>query len=93
VSGQGVLWDLDGVLVDTGELPFQAWAEVLQGYGLPLSRESFRQTFGMNNPGILSILPGDKLAPQLLLESNNRKERRFRQAVRGHLRPLPGVLP
>jgi beta-phosphoglucomutase len=89
---RAVLWDMDGVLVDTGEFHFQSWDAVLPAYGIPFSREFFRGTFGMNNAGILSILLGDKLTPELLAEISNQKEEQFRQAIRGHVQPLPGVL-
>lgn len=87
----GVLWDMDGVLVDTGEFHYQSWAEVLKEYDVPFSRRFFQDTFGMNNTGILSILLGEKLTPELLSEISDRKEAWFREAVRGHARPLPGV--
>lgn len=92
MTRRGVLWDMDGVLVDTGEFHFQSWAEVLATYGIPFSREFFRDTFGMNNAGILSLLLGDKLTPELLAEIGERKEEQFRRAIRGRVHPLPGVL-
>jgi HAD superfamily hydrolase (TIGR01509 family) len=91
MTGWAVLWDLDGVLVDTGEFHFQAWSGLLPEYGVPFPREVFQATFGMNNAGILSALLGQRLTPELLAEISERKERRFRQAVRGHARPLFGV--
>jgi beta-phosphoglucomutase family hydrolase len=92
VTRRGVLWDMDGVLVDTGEFHYQSWAAVLPDYGIEFSREFFRETFGMNNRGILSLLLGEKLTPELLAEIGQRKEQWFRDAVRGQARPLPGVL-
>ncbi len=88
----GVLWDMDGVLVDTAEFHFQTWLETLSAYGIPITRESFRATFGMNNAGTLAALMGEVPAPALLAEIGERKERQFRQAIRGRVRPLPGVL-
>jgi beta-phosphoglucomutase family hydrolase len=87
----GVLWDMDGVLVDTGEFHYQAWSQVLPDYGLRMSRELFQSTFGMNNAGVVSTLLGQEPEPELLAELGERKERQFRQVVRGHVRPLPGV--
>lgn len=89
---RGVIWDMDGVLVDTGEFHFQAWSQALLEHGIPFTRESFRATFGMNNAGILTTLLGQTPAPELLAEISDRKEQLFRQAVRGHAQPLPGVL-
>ena len=53
---QGVLWDMDGVLVDTGEFHFQAWSQILSEYDIPFTRELFQNTFGMNNAGVVSTL-------------------------------------
>lgn len=92
MTPQGVLWDMDGVLVDTGEFHYQSWVAVLPDYGIEFSRESFRDTFGMNNRGILSLLLGEKLTPELLVAIGERKEQHFRDAVQGQARPLPGVL-
>lgn len=91
MTDQAVLWDMDGVLVNTGEFHFESWKAVLQEYHIPFSREFFQGTFGMNNAGILSRLLGDSLTPDLLTEISERKEAQFREAVRGQAQPLPGV--
>jgi beta-phosphoglucomutase len=89
---RGVLWDLDGVLVDTGEFHFQSWVETLAENGIPFTREQFQSTFGMNNMGILTILLGRPPEPDQFAKIGDAKERRFRQAIRGSVVPLPGVL-
>lgn len=88
----GVLWDMDGVLVDTAEFHFQTWLEALSAHNIPFTRESFRATFGMNNAGTLAALLGETPSPELLAEIGERKEQQFRRAIRGQVRPLPGVL-
>jgi HAD superfamily hydrolase (TIGR01509 family) len=88
---RGVLWDLDGVLVDTGEYHYISWRDTLPGYCVPISYELFRKSFGMNNEGVLTFLMGHKPDPDLLAEIENRKESAFRQAIRGHAKLLPGV--
>jgi len=93
MAERGVIWDLDGVLVDTGELHYLSWSRVLPEYGVPFDRESFRATFGMNNAAILAILLGRTPEPTLLTEISERKEQMFRQAARGNVSPLPGVRP
>ena len=91
MSVMGVLWDMDGVLVDSGDFHFQAWTELLPEYGIEFSYELHQETFGRNNASILSLLFGEKLTLELLSEVSERKEERFRAAVRGHAQPLPGV--
>jgi beta-phosphoglucomutase len=92
IAQLGVLWDMDGVLVDTGEFHFQAWSQTLPEYGFAVSREFFRSTFGMNNASLLSVLFGEPPAPELVTRISDHKERLFRQIVRGHAQPLPGVV-
>jgi beta-phosphoglucomutase len=91
MSVLGVLWDMDGVLVDTGEFHYQAWSGLLPEYGIDFTYELHQETFGRNNASILSLLLGEKLTPELLSEISDRKETRFRAAIRGHAVPLPGV--
>ncbi len=91
-SEKGVLWDMDGVLVDTGECHFWSWATVLPKYGIAYDRRAFRATFGMNNAETLKTLVGRELAPELVAEISGRKEELFRSRVRGRVQPLPGVL-
>jgi beta-phosphoglucomutase family hydrolase len=89
---RGVLWDLDGVLVDTGEFHFQAWSQTLPEYAITSFTEAFfRATFGMNNAGVLSSLLGYEPPAERVAEIGGRKEELFRQAVRGRVQPLPGA--
>jgi len=90
-SIQAVLWDLDGVITDTGELHFQSWLPPLAEIGLTYTREMFKATFGMNNAGILTMLLGHPPEPELFTAISNRKEQLFRDSVRGHAQALPGV--
>jgi beta-phosphoglucomutase-like phosphatase (HAD superfamily) len=94
----GILWDMDGVLIDSAEAHFAAWTRVLADYHIPYSREFFDATFGMNNEGILNRLPlppgrglGDKSAPNIIAEIIERKESAYRQEALGKTLLLPGV--
>ena len=87
----GVIWDLDGVLVDTGELHFRSWVKALTKHHIPFTYEQFRATFGMNNAGILQLLLGPAFTPELLAEIGDDKERIFRDEIRGRAQALPGA--
>ena len=92
MSHRGVIWDMDGVLVDTGDLHYLAWERVLPDYGIVFEYERFLATFGMNNAGILALLLDRNPEPELVAEISDRKESAFREAARGHVQPLPGVV-
>ncbi len=87
----GVLWDMDGVLVDTGELHFQTWKSILAERGIDLSYELFRNTFGMIKAEILPAWFGRSLQEYEIEQISAAKEERFRLAARGHVQALPGV--
>ena len=88
---RGVLWDMDGVLVDTGEFHFQSWLAVLPEYGIAYDRDAFERTFGMNNPGTLRALTGRELPAEVVEEISRRKELTYRASLRGRAKALPGA--
>ena len=88
---RAVIWDMDGVLLESADLHYQSWAEVLQDYGLTMSREQFEQTFGMNNRNLLRAIFGARLSEEQVAEIGSRKEARYRELVRGRVQALPGT--
>ena len=89
---KGVLWDMDGVLVDTGDFHYQAWRQTLDQYKLAYSREQFNATFGMNNWSILELMLGPQLDQDTYTRISDQKEATFRQVIRGKVKPLPGAI-
>ena len=87
-----VLWDMDGVLVDTGDFHFKSWKETFDELGISFTREDFRKTFGMNNAGILEWVFGRKSNLDEVSRISDKKESLFRELVEGKAEPLPGVL-
>jgi HAD superfamily hydrolase (TIGR01509 family) len=88
----GVLWDMDGVLVDTGAFHFQAWLKTLSGEEIPFDLETFKRTFGMNNAGILALLLGSAPEPETVSRISDLKEANFRAGIHGQVQLMPGVL-
>jgi len=90
----GVLWDMDGTLVDTAELHFAAWSAVAKEANLPFSRTDFSSTFGWRNPEILRHLYGNRFSDKEIADLGQRKEEQYRAAgCRQGVEPLPGVRP
>jgi beta-phosphoglucomutase len=87
----GVIWDMDGTLVDTAELHFQAWQAVCAEQGREFTRADFAATFGRRNPEIIRHLFGDRHAPAEVDALGDRKEVLYRHAARAGVELLPGV--
>ncbi len=86
-----VLWDMDGVLVDTGEFHYQAWSETAGDLGIPFSYAIFHSTFGMTNDTILRMLLGADISTAQIETISDRKEAHFRQLIHGKAAALPGA--
>jgi len=87
-----VLWDMDGVLVDTGEFHYKSWKKTFERLNVPFDRQDFTRTFGMNNAGILEWVFKRKPTPEEVSKISEEKESLFRDLVKGKAEPLPGVL-
>src|SRR5579884_2150043 len=85
------IWDVDGTLVDTAELHFQAWADLARELGKPFSRADFQATFGRRNPEIIDQLFGSHHTSQEVADLGERKEERYRAAAQHGVALLPGV--
>ncbi len=86
----GVIFDMDGVLVDTGWAHRQAWSDLAEKEGLAISDEFFRRTFGMQNAAILPMLR-PTITPQELERLSDWKEQRYRDLMQAHLELAPGA--
>jgi beta-phosphoglucomutase-like phosphatase (HAD superfamily) len=87
---RAILWDMDGVLVDSGQVHFQAWKKVLSPYDIPYSWDIFAHTFGMTNTAIINEL-FDNPAPDFVRELDDEKERQFRANVPGNVVQIAGA--
>ena len=88
---EAILWDLDGVLVDTAGLHYRAWRQLLSELGRSLSEEEFRRTFGLRNDLILRDMLGET-SDEEVERLSERKEALFRQHAAGGVSPLPGAI-
>ena len=91
-----VIWDMDGVLVDTNEFHFQAWSEICRRFSddaQPLAKSQFESVFGMlNEETVIRLFGKNQATPKFIEEVSAEKESLFRKNIRGRIRPLPGVL-
>jgi beta-phosphoglucomutase len=84
-----ILFDLDGTIVNTDPLHYQAWREMLLSYGVEIDETFYKSRIsGRLNPEIVKdILP--QLSPSAGQKVAEEKEALFRQLA-PHLQPLSG---
>lgn len=88
---QAVIWDLDGVIIDSAQEHRQAWLRMASEEGLSMSDADFWATFGKRNDDIMTMLWGP-LSPERIKMMAEKKEGYFRELVRKTASPLPGSM-
>ena len=86
----GVIWDMDGVIIDSVPFHYQAWQTVFQKRGKNLEKSITEKPFGHIDT-IKSVM-GKDISEVELKEIATEKEEVFRQLITEQIRPLPGVI-
>ena len=86
-----VIFDVDGVLVDSYQAHFQSWRELFYELELEYSEQEFAASFGRTSREILREKIGGELAAARLRELDDRKEHFYRQAFRETFVPMDGA--
>ena len=87
-----VIFDMDGVLADTGPIHFESWVKMANEIDVKFTREFFEDTFGQQSVIITRKLLGDKVDDKELVKRANLKEFYYREMVKDKLEPLPGAI-
>jgi len=88
---QAVIWDLDGVIIDSADEHRRAWQRLAHEEGIPMTDADFWATFGKRNDDIFASLWGD-LSPEQVKILSDRKEMYFRELIQESAAPLPGAI-
>jgi HAD superfamily hydrolase (TIGR01509 family) len=87
-----VIFDMDGVLVDTNPFHVQKWEALLAEHGIPFDRMALpKQVLGPPNDPTLRHFFGAGITAAERRRLSEELEARFRRAFAPHARPLPGV--
>ncbi len=89
---QAVLWDLDGVIADTGQYHCLAWQEIFSKMGIDFTEEHFIKHFGQRNDTIIRDTVGQAISQKDLDAIADRKEKAYRRLVTGNIQALPGAV-
>jgi beta-phosphoglucomutase family hydrolase len=91
-SKKAVIWDMDGIIVDTAQYHMKGWQTVFQKRGANYTEEDYRLNTGMRNDSIIRSMLGDKVDQYDIMAITREKDEVFRQIVSKNIRPFPGVL-
>lgn len=78
---RAVIFDVDGVLIDSYEAHFKSWQFVAQELGYSMSEEQFAMNFGRTSRDIIKRLFDPRLDASDIEKIDGRKEQLFRHII------------
>jgi beta-phosphoglucomutase family hydrolase len=84
-KARGLIFDIDGTLIDTMPIHFQAWQEVAGRFGFDYPEELFYKLAGMPTGDIIQYInksQGKALDPETLVKTKNEAYLRLNSAIR-----------
>lgn len=90
-SSYGVVWDVDGVIIDSADQHRRAWQHMAAEQSLPYDDASFWASFGMRNADVIPRMFGVHEPAERITTLAGRKETIYRQLLAAEATALPGA--
>jgi len=92
MSEMGVIFDMDGVLVDSYRAHFESWRRMGREVGMEMDEAQFAATFGRTTREIIRSLWGDRVPPETDISVwDDRKEALYRDILREGFPAMDGA--
>jgi beta-phosphoglucomutase family hydrolase len=87
-----IIFDMDGVLVDSNPFHLRKWIDLFQAHGIPFDEQELPKIIlGPPNDVTLRRYLGNDLTHEQLTELSEELEANFRREIGPHARAFPGV--
>ena len=90
-NNMAVIFDMDGVLVDSYSAHFESWKSSAARYGLTMTQPDFAATFGRTSRDIIRHLWPNKFDDAQIAAFDAAKESDYRDILRAKLPVMPGA--
>jgi beta-phosphoglucomutase len=87
-----VIFDADGVLIDSYDAHFASWQQFYGEHGIEYDEAKFAADFGRTSRDILRRTLGDDLSDEWIRKHDERKEDLFRNVVRDSFPAMDGAV-
>jgi beta-phosphoglucomutase len=90
-NGLGVIFDVDGVLVDSYRAHLESWQRTAAKRGLKMTEQDFARTFGRTSREIINQLWPGRFDDATIAEFDAEKEAAYRDILRAHFPEMDGA--
>lgn len=87
-----VIFDMDGVLVDSARAHLRSWEMLAEEEGLTMTPQQFKESFGRPSRDIIRLFFGQDRDDQAVRRLDDRKEALYRDLIRDHIPVMDGAL-
>ena len=88
---EAVIWDMDGVILDSRLAHFKAFRTILEKYEIKVYKERLQRYFGMTNQQIIQLMVDKPISKELTDRIGREKDILFQNIIRDQAVFLPGV--
>jgi len=85
VPGLALIFDMDGVVINSNPLHRQSWAEFNRRYGVETTDEMLARMYGRRNDEIVRDFFGESLSPEEVVARGAAKEELYREMLQDRL--------
>lgn len=87
----GLIFDVDGVLVDSYWSHFKSWQIAAAEFGFTITEDEFRHNFGRKSHETITERWGDRLTAEQIAHFEHRKEAAYRDVIRDDFPGMDGA--
>lgn len=91
MSNKGVIFDMDGVLVNSYHAHYESWRILGRHHNQEITEQAFAATFGQTSREIIRGCWGNTISDEQVAQFDQEKEALYRDILRKHFPEMPGV--
>lgn len=92
-DAKGVIFDLDGTLLDNNPYHLKSWIEYLKNIGRSISEEEYNKNInGRTNKDVIEYIYGRKMSDEDILKYSLEKEACYRKIYEPFIKPVEGLI-
>jgi beta-phosphoglucomutase len=88
----GVIFDVDGVLLDSYQMHFECWLALAAEDGIVITESDFRSLFGRRGQEIARQIWGPEVTEQQVVSLDRRKQALYRKSLQRNLPTMDGAV-
>ena len=88
----GVIFDIDGVLLDSYKLHYECWRAVAEKDSVALSEKQFDSLFGRRGNEIVREIWGEELPAEQVVSIHREKQALYRERLQGNFPEMDGAI-